>query len=326
MKQQLTRLSPHQNGKAVGTVLGVVSLPIVVIVHLLMALTPPTPAQNGYVLEFPLFMYLLFPPIYFLIGYVTVAFACLVYNFLSPYIGGFEFEWHAKSDLEPAQPGNRQRRVELAKRLLVPTLLLGITAFLIDQTSAVSGQPEAATPEPVVWELSLLPQQDCGSINGIALPCWKDYLSVDGFEGNESLPYFPYAKRPNGCSFPKAIPGTKDSINVSGLMISFTDICNVHDRCYYTLGTTPWECNAPFQDSLRARCVYEFMNQPLNTLDVLTLGVSREEAQILCNTEAMFVAGAVIGAQDYSHRLAQERQREYLARVDQFIRKSMVPR
>lgn len=326
MKRQITRLPPHQNGKVAGAILAVVSLPIILILHLLLTFTSPTAGPTVYSLEFPVFMYLLFPPIYFMMGYTAVAFACLVYNSLHKYVGGFEYDTEVDVEAEPSPQVRQYKTAQLATRLLVPIVLIGTTIFLFNGINLTTTQPEPAPTVPVLQEKAHLTETDCGSINGVDLPCWQDYLSSDGYEGDESLPYYPYAKRPNGCSFPQTTPGTHDIINVAGLAISFSDICNQHDRCYYTLGTVPWECNSPFTESLRARCVYEFMHQPVNALDVLSLGVSREEAQVLCNTEAMLISGAVIGAQNYSHRLAQERQREYLARVDRFVRNYMVPR
>jgi hypothetical protein len=74
----------------------------------------------------------------------------------------------------------------------------------------------------------------CGSVDGISLPCWEEYLG-DG-EGNESLPDYPYAKRPNGCSVPGAIPGANDTITVFFIEIGFTDICNATIDA-----TTHWE-------------------------------------------------------------------------------------
>jgi hypothetical protein len=47
--------------------------------------------------------------------------------------------------------------------------------------------------------------QDCGSKDGYSLPCWRDFL--DSGEGDESLPLYPYAKRPNGCSIEGGRPG-----------------------------------------------------------------------------------------------------------------------
>lgn len=275
----------------------------------------PATEQDRYTLEFPIFMYALLPFIYFVIGYITIAMICLVYNFLYKFVGGFEFETREQLDHEHPPHSNQPKVTILNKRLLPLTLVLGLTVLFIDQ-------PAPETQVSAIQEEIIVQQADCGSVHGISLPCWDDYLSGDGPEGSESLPYYPYAKRPNGCSFPGATPGTNDLIKVAGITIRLTDICNEHDRCYYTLGTTPWQCNDPFQNRLRARCVSEFAKQAPNTFDILTAGIAREEAQILCGVETMVVAGAVIGTQDSRHQLAQERQRDYLSRVDRFVKEN----
>ena len=83
--------------------------------------------------------------------------------------------------------------------------------------------------------------QSCGSADGIELPCWKDFL--DRGEGDESLPDYPYAKRPNGCSIPYIVPGSQDNFASLGYDFSFRSACNTNDICYYTLGTSPEICN-----------------------------------------------------------------------------------
>lgn len=73
---------------------------------------------------------------------------------------------------------------------------------------------------------------------------------------------------------------------MAGININFTDICNKHDECYYTLGTTPWKCNDPFQSQLRACCEKEVSNHALNGWDLLTFGASRAEVLqgLLCRS------------------------------------------
>lgn len=43
-----------------------------------------------------MFMIIIMPVIYLVVGYLTVAAACAVYNFMFKYLGGIEFE--AKSE------------------------------------------------------------------------------------------------------------------------------------------------------------------------------------------------------------------------------------
>jgi hypothetical protein len=160
----------------------------------------------------------------------------------------------------------------------------------------------------------------CGSVDGIVLPCWKEYLS-DG-EGNESLPDYPFAKRPNGCSVPGAIPGANDTITLFFIEIGFTDICNAHDRCYYTLGTTPRECNEPFKSGLRARCDDVIAAHVEGGWDIVTRGISIATALEACHTKADAMAMGVIAAQQMSHAQAQINQQKYLTRVEAYVKQA----
>lgn len=162
---------------------------------------------------------------------------------------------------------------------------------------------------------------DCGTIKGIEIPCWDSYLESEApwFEGSESLPYYPYAKRPNGCSIPGAKPGANDSINILNINISFRDICDKHDKCYYTLGTTPWECNKPFEERLRARCEREISNHAITGVDILTGGTSRASILATCYAKAESISLAVIGAQSDAHNNAQETQKKYNVRVKSYL-------
>jgi hypothetical protein len=158
--------------------------------------------------------------------------------------------------------------------------------------------------------------QDCGVKDGIPLPCWRDLL--DENEGDESLPLYPYAKRPNGCSLPGSRPGTYDNFASLGYNFSFTEVCNKHDRCYYTDGTSPEGCNAAFANELGEVCSAGAF-QPLKPQDVLSGGASRYAAVKNCKARAKTMATAVIAGQDKYHTEAQLRQKSYLRRVDEYV-------
>jgi hypothetical protein len=162
---------------------------------------------------------------------------------------------------------------------------------------------------------------DCGSVYGVQLPCWNTYIESGSpsFEGGESLPYYPYAKRANGCSILGAKPGTNDSINIANINISFKDICSEHDKCYYTLGTSPWGCNKPFEAALRSRCEKEISNHAFHGMDIVTLGMSRANTLAACYAKAAAISSAVIGTQNKYHKEAQEAQKEYEERVGNHI-------
>jgi hypothetical protein len=86
MKQQVSRLSPHQNGKVFAILMAISSLVFLIPAMLIMASTMPGGAGPTWL------MLLLMPVLYLVIGYVMVALSCLAYNALVPFIGGIEFE------------------------------------------------------------------------------------------------------------------------------------------------------------------------------------------------------------------------------------------
>ena len=103
---------------------------------------------------------------------------------------------------------------------------------------------------------STLAHASCGTMHGVDLPCYTDYL--DANEGPESLPNYPYAKSPNGCSIPEYKPGEWDAWRLTykgfGFNISFRKACIKHDTCYYTPGTSPNQCNTQFHHDLNVAC------------------------------------------------------------------------
>ena len=86
MKQQIARFSPHQNGKVFALLMAITSLVFFVPFFLFFALAAPAQARP------PMFMLLIMPLMYLVLGYVMVAIGCALYNFMFPYIGGIEFE------------------------------------------------------------------------------------------------------------------------------------------------------------------------------------------------------------------------------------------
>ncbi|AFZ16425.1 Group XII secretory phospholipase A2 precursor (PLA2G12) [Allocoleopsis franciscana] len=170
--------------------------------------------------------------------------------------------------------------------------------------------------------------QDCGVKDGIPLPCWNDFLdsgqgTFDSIEGNESLPLYPYAKRPNGCSLPKTRPGEYDNFASLGYNFSFKEVCNNHDRCYYTLGTRPENCNATFAVGLAEVCRDRATQLPPDpktfVIEVASAGMSRTNAIKNCYARAKIMSDAVIAAQYASHEEAQDRQKRYLRKVDEYV-------
>lgn len=86
VKKQIRRLSPHQNGKVFGILMAIATLPML-IPFWGMAFFVPDEGMNST----PTFLLFIFPIIYLIFGYLSVAFGCFVYNTLFRFIGGFEF-------------------------------------------------------------------------------------------------------------------------------------------------------------------------------------------------------------------------------------------
>ncbi|OOG43949.1 hypothetical protein [Polaromonas sp. A23] len=86
MKKQIERFSPHQNAKVFAVLMAVSSLVFVIPFMLIAA---PFAHQGAGMSALAI---LAFPVIYLVMGYLSVAIGCWVYNLLFPYIGGIEFQ------------------------------------------------------------------------------------------------------------------------------------------------------------------------------------------------------------------------------------------
>ena len=94
MKQQVARLSPHQNAKVFGVFTAIGSLAFLAPFFLIFSAAMPAGAPGAP----PAFMFLLAPLFYLFFGYVSVAIGCLLYNFMFKYIGGIEYEAKTEGD------------------------------------------------------------------------------------------------------------------------------------------------------------------------------------------------------------------------------------
>lgn len=96
MRNRITRLSPHQNGKVAGVLMAIVSLVIVVPIALIVSAVVPATARQG---SLPSIGFVLILPVLYLIfGYIGTALASLVYNGVSKLVGGFEFDMQSRDD------------------------------------------------------------------------------------------------------------------------------------------------------------------------------------------------------------------------------------
>ncbi len=85
MKQQIARFSPHQNAKVMAVMMAVTSL-IFLIPFVLLA------TVFGAGRAAPLWMIIVAPLFYLVIGYISMVIGCAIYNVLVPFTGGIEYE------------------------------------------------------------------------------------------------------------------------------------------------------------------------------------------------------------------------------------------
>jgi hypothetical protein len=86
MRQRITRFSPHQNGKVFGVLMAITSLVLLLPMMLIVSTFAPPQSRP------PMFLFVLMPLIYLVMGYVSVAIGCWIYNLLAKATGGIEFE------------------------------------------------------------------------------------------------------------------------------------------------------------------------------------------------------------------------------------------
>lgn len=88
MKQQISRLSPHQNGKVFGVLMGLVSLVFLLPFGFAMMAFEPAGSRGSS----PALMFFLMPFFYLVFGYLSVLIGCALYNVMFKYLGGIEYE------------------------------------------------------------------------------------------------------------------------------------------------------------------------------------------------------------------------------------------
>jgi len=90
MKQQVSRLSPHQNGKVFAVLMAISSLVLFVPFALIASAFDPAHGASA-------MMFLLMPLFYLVFGYIMVALSCWFYNLMFRFVGGIEFESKGES-------------------------------------------------------------------------------------------------------------------------------------------------------------------------------------------------------------------------------------
>lgn len=86
MKQQISRLSPHQNGKVFAVMMAVISLVVMIPFTLIFAAFAPSANKP------PIYMLFVLPIIYLVVGYVSTVIGSAFYNLIYKFVGGIEYE------------------------------------------------------------------------------------------------------------------------------------------------------------------------------------------------------------------------------------------
>lgn len=95
MKTQISRLSPHQNGKVFGVLTALVSLLFVIPMAVIVSFVPAGVDAHGDPVSQPsALVFLFFPIIYLVMGYIMTVVGCALYNLMFKYLGGIEYESH----------------------------------------------------------------------------------------------------------------------------------------------------------------------------------------------------------------------------------------
>jgi len=100
MKKQIKRISPHQNAKVFAILMAVSSLIFVLPFFVIILFSAPAVDQHGNPVTFQKYIFLLFPFFYLVIGYLSTAMGCAIYNYLFKFIGGFEYELNSDNAQE----------------------------------------------------------------------------------------------------------------------------------------------------------------------------------------------------------------------------------
>jgi len=144
-------------------------------------------------------------------------------------------------------------------------------------------------------------------------------------KGGIKIPYnpqfpkaqYPYAQAPDGCSIPisGSAPGDWDGFAWLGNYFSFTETCNTHDKCYYTLGTEDNSCNDNFFVNLSKACKKGVSGDP-TIWDAATLLQNRNTAFAYCESRAFLMTQSTGMTQLKYHKDAQLLQQRYEEYVD----------
>jgi hypothetical protein len=145
------------------------------------------------------------------------------------------------------------------------------------------------------------------------------YGDVEGIPSNPDFPkaQYPYAQAPDGCSGwqnPREVRDTWGPVN-------FTEACNRHDKCYYTLGSNWNTCNERYYSDLRAACERDLriairvpaptLSDPLGTKVIGYTPPEPASLTVCYGIASTYYAGVQVGVLLNVFEEAQEKQRRY---------------
>ena len=93
MKIRIVRVSPHQNAKVFGILMGSMTLIAAIPMFFVMLSIPTGVDRNGNPMAPPpAWLALLLPVVYLIMGYLMAIIGCWLYNLVARFVGGVEYE------------------------------------------------------------------------------------------------------------------------------------------------------------------------------------------------------------------------------------------
>lgn len=92
MKVEIKSLSAHQTSKVFSILMFAVSLVFIIPMMLMMFAISPGTDAHGNAVKIPYAILIAMPFIYLIFGYVMTIIMCKIYNVVTGFVGGFEFE------------------------------------------------------------------------------------------------------------------------------------------------------------------------------------------------------------------------------------------
>jgi len=170
---------------------------------------------------------------------------------------------------------------------------------------------QACNPEYFTYDAALepkVPLLDLSACDPQARGVTKSGIVIP-YNPNFPKALYPYAAKPDGCSAEGLQDLYDQSNDLSNDAKWFESVCDEHDRCYYTEGTTSKECNAKFIVEIMDAC------NKIETKDTLRYAGIKNA---FCTMKGFWIAsGANACARKYFDN-AQKKQKAYNRWVERY--------